>query len=1085
MKHIFLGLILLFSASFAGAQDTEKWDINDPQRSLKTVKFTTNEGTWMSVDVSPDGQTLVFDLLGDIYTMPIGGGKAKKLRGGMAWECQPRFSPDGQYISFTSDLGGGDNIWTLRLADGQATQITKEDFRLLNNANWTPDGQYLVARKHFTHTRSLGAGAIWMYHIGGGSGTELVPAKNEQQDINEPMVSPDGRYVYYVEDMYEGGYFQYNKDPNKVIYAIKRYDRQEGKTETVIHTNGGAMRPQLNRKGDQLAYIRRVRNESVLYIFDLKTGLSRPVFRKLTKDQSEAWAIFGPFTGYNWTPDDQDIIIYGEGKLHRVNTQTGQSVIIPFEAEIEQQVATALRFKHQVAPEQFTAKAIRHLTTSPDGKKIYFHAVGHLYEQNAEGGKAQRLFNDQHHFEYEPQVSPDGRYLVYVSWSDAEKGKIWKYDLKKRQKTAFDLPKGMYREPQFSPDGKMLVFRKEAGNNQQGAAYTTEAGIYLMPSTGGTAKRISKEGAFARFDATGTRVFYQTGGYYFGALKKAYHSVNLEGLDKKTHFTSKYTNTFVPSPDNKYIAFTELYKVYIAPFPQTGQPQELSATNKYMPIRQVAKDAGYNLHWSADGQQLKWTLGETVYEVALKDCFTFVAAAPDSLPEPVKTGRQIDLKINSDLPKGKLALTNARIITGNQQDEVIEKGHILVENNHITAIGADIEIPEGTETIDLAGKTVMAGMVDAHAHLGSFRLGMSAQQNWPYYTNLAFGVTTAHDPSANSEMIFNQAEMVRAGEMVGPRVYSTGNILYGADGDFKAHIQNLDDARFAIKRSKAWGATSVKSYNQPRREQRQMVLKAAEEMEIMVVPEGGSTFFHNMTMVMDGHTGIEHNIPVAPLYKDVIEFWKNTEVGYTPTLIVNYGGLNGEYYWYQESEVWKNEHLMTFTPRSVIDPRAIHRTMAPQEDYDHGYILTSESAHKLQEAGVKVNMGAHGQIQGIGAHWEMWMLQQGGMSNLEAIKSATIQPAHYLGLDDDIGSLEKGKLADLIILSANPLENIRNSEKVEKVMINGRLYDAKTMHEIGLHPKQRAPFYWEQQQPEGLDLPHENSETHGHCSCGL
>ncbi|GJM63107.1 amidohydrolase family protein [Persicobacter diffluens] len=1082
---IFFLTFILSLPGFSQSTGEENWSVEDPQRPLKTIEYTTDEGTWMSVDVSPDGQSLVFDMMGDIYKMPISGGKAEVLRSGMAWECQPRFSPDGKYISFTSDIAGGDNIWLMKADGTAARQVTKEDFRLINNANWTPDGQYLVARKHYTHTRSLGAGAIWLFHIGGGTGTELVPAKNEQQDINEPMVSPDGRYVYYVEDMYEGGYFQYNKDPNKVIYAIKRFDRQSGKSENVIYAPGGAMRPQLNRKGDQLAYIKRVRNKTVLYLYDMATGIHRPLFDGLTKDQSEAWAIFGPFTGYNWTPDDQHIIIYGEGKLHQVTVADGSSTVIPFEADVKHQIAPALRFQHAVAPEEFEVKAIRHLTTSPDGKKRYFHAVGKLYVQEVESGQVKRMFREENRFEYEPQISPDGQTMVFVSWNDQEKGKIWLHDLKKKKSRALPLAKGIYREPHFNPDGQLLVFRKEKGNDQQGNAYGTESGIYTIQTDGKNLKKVTDKGEFPRFNAGGDRIFYQTGGYFFGALKKAYWSVNLNGQEEQKHFTSKYTNTFVPSPDNEYIAFSELYKVYIAPFPKTGKPFELSADTKAVPVRQVAKEAGYNLHWTPDGQGLKWNLGNTVYETSLKDCFTFVEGAPDSLPEPVKSGSKIDLKVKSDAPEGIIALTNARIITVNQENEVIEKGSIVVENNRIKAIGANIEIPATAKVMDMQGKTIMPGMVDAHAHLGSFRLGLSAQQNWPYYTNLAFGVTTAHDPSANSEMIFNQSEMLRAGEMTGPRVYSTGNILYGADGDFKAKINSLDDARFAIRRSKAWGAISVKSYNQPRREQRQQVLKAAAEEEIMVVPEGGSTFFHNMTMVMDGHTGIEHNIPVAPLYKDVIDFWKQTAVGYTPTLIVNYGGLNGEFYWYQESEVWKNEHLMHFTPRSVIDPRAIHRTMAPQEDYDHGYILTSQSAKKLQDAGVKVNMGAHGQIQGIGAHWEMWMLQQGGMSNMEAIRSSTLHPAHYLGLDGDIGSLEAGKLADLMIMEENPLENIRNSESISHVMINGRLYDAHSMNEIGLREKSRAPFYWETEGYQENFPWHEESLTHGNCSCGL
>ncbi|HSJ68655.1 MAG TPA: amidohydrolase family protein, partial [Anditalea sp.] len=326
--------------------------------------------------------------------------------------------------------------------------------------------------------------------------------------------------------------------------------------------------------------------------------------------------------------------------------------------------------------------------------------------------------------------------------------------------------------------------------------------------------------------------------------------------------------------------------------------------------------------------------------------------------------------------------------------------------------------------------------------------------------------------------------MVRNGSLVGPRIFSTGFILYGADVDFKAVINNLDDARSSIKRTKAFGANSVKSYNQPRREQRQQVMQAAREQGINVVPEGGSTFFHNMSMIMDGHTGIEHNIPVAPVYKDVLELWSQSNSGYTPTLIVNYSGLNSEYYWYQHTNVWENEKLLNFTPRGIIDARSRHRTMAPDEEYENGHIKTSKAVNELAKKGVKVNLGGHGQLQGLGAHWELWSLQQGGMSNHDALKAATINGANYIGAGADIGSLKIGKLADLIVMDENPLENIRNSESISHTMINGRLYDTSTMHQIGNEPKERNDFYWESG-PFNEAFPwHEEAKSFMHAGCG-
>ena len=260
-----------------------------------------------------------------------------------------------------------------------------------------------------------------------------------------------------------------------------------------------------------------------------------------------------------------------------------------------------------------------------------------------------------------------------------------------------------------------------------------------------------------------------------------------------------------------------------------------------------------------------------------------------------------------------------------------------------------------------------------------------------------------------------------------------------------------------------------------------MVIQAARDLNMEVVPEGGSFFFHNLSMIMDGHTTIEHNLPIAPLYNDVLELWKNAGTGYTPTLIVNYASVSGEYYWYQHSNVWEKERLLRFTPRSVIDTRSRHRTMLPEEEYTNGHILTSQSLKKLMDVGVKVNMGAHGQIQGIGAHWEIWMMRQGGMTNHQALQTATINPAISLGLDKYIGSLETGKLADLIVLDKNPLEDIRHTEFIRYTMVNGRLFDAETMNEIGPHPAVRPMFYWEFSKNAGSFPWHEETEV---CSCG-
>ncbi len=1088
-------VLLLISSILSFSQDNEpkekkdkKWDVNHPYDeswNIKDVPLNTDEGTWMNLDVSPDGKIIVFDLLGDIYTMPMGGGKATALRSGMAYEVQPRFSPDGQKIAFTSDAGGGDNIWIMNIDGSDPKQLTKETFRLLNNAVWTIDGNSIIARKHFTSGRSLGAGEMWQYHIAGSEGLQLTERKNDQQDVNEPSVSPDGRYLYYSEDMYPGGMFQYNKDPNKQIYVIKRYEFKTGATETITGGPGGAARPQVSRDGNKLAFVKRVRTKSVLYIHDLKTGEEWPVFDQLSKDQQEAWAIFGVYPGFSWLPGSEEIVIWVAGKIKRININTLKAQDIPFEVNNTIQVAETHRAKHQVFSETFNPKVIRHAVTSPDGKTLVFNAVGYLYKKSLPNGKPQRLTQGVE-FEFEPAFTNNGKDIIFVTWSDASMGAIKKVALSGGNPVSLTKEKGIYRNPSSSQDGRMIVFTRESGNTDQGRTFAKEPGIYTMSASGESVKKVVDEGEFPVFSKDDDRVFFQTGGMFFGDLTKKLKSVDLNGKDERVHVQSKNANRLVPSPDNRWIAFTQLHQGYIAPLVTTGKTIDLDGKTKTVPVAQITKDAGMNLHWSNNSQQINWTLGDTYYTNQVSEKFTFLPNSPDSVAPVTETGITIGLEMKADVPQGVIAFTNARIITMNG-GQVIENGTIVIRENKIVALGnaAEVEVPKGAKVYDVAGKTIMPGIVDAHAHIGAFRYGLTPQKHWPAYANLAFGVTTAHDPSALSETVFGISELIKAGQSVGPRLFSTGIILYGAEGDFKAEVNSLEDARSALRRTKAFGATSVKSYNQPRREQRQQIMQAAKELGMNVVPEGGSTFFHNMSMVVDGHTGIEHNIPVAPVYKDIFTLWGNSNTGYTPTLIVNYGGINGEYYFYEKTNVWENERLLNFTPRHIVDARSRHRTMVPEEEYQQGPVLVSQTAKALADVGVKVNLGAHGQMQGIGAHWELWLLQMGGMTNMEALQAATINGANYIGMGAEIGSLEVGKLADLLVLENNPLDDIRNSESIIYTMVNGRLYDAGTMHEIGNRPKERGSFYWEKNKTSQAFPWHESTgsfSTPG-CTC--
>jgi len=490
---IAIGLVLAASGVLAADKkkdEAPKWDVNAAHGPTKKIAFSTDEGTWMDVDVSPDGKTIAFDLLGDLYLLPIGGGKAKRITSGPTFDVQPRFSPDGKELSFTSDRAGGNNVWRIGVDGKHAVQVSKEKFRLMNNPVWTPDGQYLIARKHFTSERSLGAGELWLFHKSGGDGLQLTKQKNDQQDQGEPAVSPDGRHVYFSEDVSPGPTFQYNKNPHDVIYAIRRLDRETGEIINLVATPGGAVRPEASPNGKRLAFVKRVREKSVLHTLELESGEVRPLWDGLSHDMQEAWAIFGPYANFDWTPDSSALVVWAQGKLWRVDARTGAASNIPFSADVEQTVAEPLRFTRKLDQGRFAPKMIRDVATSPDGKSVVFHALGQLWMKQLPEGEPRRLTSNIGVYEYQPSFNSVGTKLLYTSWNDADLVTLRERDLATGSDRAVTSRKGFYYGARYSPDGSRIVYSRGGGGGLTGRLWSGEPGIYVMPAAGGEAIRV-------------------------------------------------------------------------------------------------------------------------------------------------------------------------------------------------------------------------------------------------------------------------------------------------------------------------------------------------------------------------------------------------------------------------------------------------------------------------------------------------------------------------------------------------------------------------------------------------------------------
>ena len=1078
---IFTGFVAASSLTLSEESETPPWDVSAPDYSAdaQEIELNLTEGTWMNLDVSPDGQHIAFDLLGDIYQIPITGGEATPLLSGHAWEVQPQYSPDGQFLAFTSDRNGADNIWVMDLADPDSKhQITHESFRLLNNPSWHPSGDYLVAKKHFTTSRSLGTGEVWLYDAnvdqalerGDLQGSVLVkrPSPAFQKELGEPAFSSDGKSVFYIQNMTPGNTFIYHEDSNGEVMAIKRYDLETGDTEKVVGGAGGAVRPTPSPDGKTLAFVKRVRAASRLFIMDLASGEQTMLVDDLDPDMQETWAVQGAYPTMAWTPDGASIVYWSQGHIWRVDITSGETRQIPFSVNDTRTAYPAVEVAVDVAPDTLTTTMPRFATQSPDGQSVVFESMGRLYLQR-EGSETKRLTRDRSAaIEFSPAFSPDGKEVYYLTWSDDNLGSVRKVSARGgRSKGVYATP-GHYVDLSVSSDGETLLFAKLSGSSLTNPHWGKKPGIYTFTLGAEDAHFVSKRGRSPHFGPDNRiyateRVSSAVGRGSDDASSELI-SMNHDGEDVRAHANSPLATVIRISPTGGHVAYREAGRLYVAALPMTGRSIDLSAipNNASGPAayatERVSAPGGEFINWSVDGEALTWSIGPQFFRYDLDGSVGTGA-------NQAKQIANLSIAVDSDRPRGIVALTNARIITMNTHRDVIDNGVVVIEDNRIAALGraSDIEIPEGAKRVDLGGKTLLPGYIDAHAHGPYGRDDIIPQNNWSLLAHLALGVTTVHNPSSRAAQVFPAAEYQRAGKILGPRIFSTGEIIYGAKSTGFDPIESLDDAKAVVDRLKAQGAISVKNYNQPRRAQRQMVIEAARDAGMMVVAEGGSLYNMDMNLVADGSTGIEHNIPTLKIYDDVRDFWSKTRVGYTPTLGVTYGGLTSEDRFYRDTEVWKHPLLSHFVPPTVLQPRSVRRVTAPEPDFRDDD--AAAVAKQLMELGVLVNTGAHGQREGLATHWEMWSFAEGGMNPMQMLATATINPARYLGMDGDLGSIEVGKLADLQVVDGNPLEDIKTTDHITHVMVNGRLYRASDLGEevTGSRP---APTLWWHNQPQ-------------------
>jgi Tol biopolymer transport system component len=1030
-----------------------------PNAPSRVISFDTTEGTFMNVDMSPDGKTLTFDLLGDIYQLPSKGGEAVSLTRGRAWDQAPRFSPDGKYVYFVSDREDFKNIWRLTLADQSLEQITQGDSHVLGAPNWSQDGSYLLVGVGDPRTLNT---EVTPYAVDPNTGkmTPLDAVIGPWFDLDTFEVHRPATKIFSAVGSLDGDvFFSQAKRDQELRHSTVRLSKLDVKarTHTIVTPPDARFsdyKPQLSHDGNIVAYFRQYNDRRTeVRIRNRMTAQDKALIALTNVDDASYSPSDDSRPNYAFTPDDEHLIFWHAGKIHRVNITDGTRELVPFRAKVEREIWERAKPDSKRASKASGVNILRWPTLSHDGRTLAFAAIGHVWVMNITTGRMERLTGSSD-FAYMPALSPDGRFVAYVSFTESVEGtwtdRLMVADIGSgTSRQVLASPKEVYLLPQWSQDGQRIALIKEV-DNESGVKATfgwtlATKGVFHEVADAPASSQPSSWFIYARFagfDEAGRNLLFS---FPRSRTETVLAMARLDGSGQKTLAvgTSEVAGITAASDLNNLALTRQDGSVWIVPF-EAGLEQHYVSTMSPGSQR-VSAGAGYYVNWNGQNQ-ITFGFGHNIYRQELdrseQDCL------------------RVNMAVAEPAAAQLVAFTGGRLITlsgDNGAGPVFESGTVLVKGDRIIAIGGkdEIAIPSDTIVIDVTGRTIMPGLIDVHYHsIGGGNLSALKLPN-PTFSDdsaIVYGVTAAWEPGgAPNDGAPAMVDLQRAGRILGPR---WSHSAAGSVGYPWEQLSTYSKALAAVEQHRDLGVSVLKEYNTPTREQQQWLSAAAHQLSLGIVSHI-QTFDGMMSRIVDGYSGGDHPYIPVPFFKDVHELLRQTGYIWTPNIVISSGSLGG--YQVVERYFWQN--LLEKSPRvynrlkdrTISDTTSLGDTALQQSvPYEiHRASRVAEQVASAAKSGVRIGISAHN-MPGLGLHQEMWFLWRGGLTNDDVLRAATRANAEKLGLHEEIGSLEPGKIADFLVLDENPLDDILNTLTLRYTVQGGVVYDSNTARRADL-----------------------------------